>query len=263
MNVRDKTVIVTGSGGDGSGRAIARRFAREGASVIVDDIDESGARETLRLIEAEGGRAAVSVTDVRSEAAVREMILSAERSFGPLAVLVNNAGPAYHPREPLEYWREMIETDLLGTAYATRNGIDAMRRHGGGGAIVNMTSISALPFGGDDASDVPAYDASKAGIIRLTAGLAGLAKTDGIRVNCLAPGWIASHGPREYWESLTPEERLAQGVPSRILSVDDVAGAIFRLATDESLFGRVMVWHSEDVPRFIPFGDRGYASLEL
>jgi NAD(P)-dependent dehydrogenase (short-subunit alcohol dehydrogenase family) len=98
--------------------------------------------------------------------------------------------------------------------------------------------------------------------MRLTAGLAGLAKTDGIRVNCLAPGWIASHGPREYWESLTPEERLAQGVPSRILSVDDVAGAIFRLATDESLFGRVMVWHSEDVPRFIPFGDRGFASLE-
>jgi NAD(P)-dependent dehydrogenase (short-subunit alcohol dehydrogenase family) len=140
MNVRDKTVIVTGSGGDGSGRATARRFAREGASVIVDDIDESGARETLRLIEAEGGRAAVSVTDVRSEAAVREMIQSAERSFGPLAVLVNNAGPGYHPGEPLEHWRDMIETDLLGTAYVTRYGIDAMRRHGGGGAIVDLSA---------------------------------------------------------------------------------------------------------------------------
>jgi NAD(P)-dependent dehydrogenase (short-subunit alcohol dehydrogenase family) len=190
------------------------------------------------------------------------MIESAERSFGPLAVLVNNAGPEYFPREPLEHWADMIQIDLLGTAFATRHAIEAMRRHRDGGAIVNMTSISALSFGGEEAADVPAYDACKAGIMRLTACLAGLAGSDGIRVNCLAPGWIASHGPREYWESLTPQERKDQGVPSRLLSVDEIAGAIFRLATDETLAGRVMVWHSEDVPRLIPFGDRGYESLE-
>jgi NAD(P)-dependent dehydrogenase (short-subunit alcohol dehydrogenase family) len=262
MEIAGKTVIVTGAGGDGSGRAIARRFARGGALVVADDIDVRGAQETVGLIAAEGGQAIVSRTDVRSEEAVREMIVFAERTFGPLAVLVNNASAKYHPDEPLEYWRETIETDLLGIVYATRYAIEAMRRSGLGGAIVNIGSISALPFGGESASDVPAYDAAKAGVMRLTTGLADLAASDRIRVNCLTPGWIASVDPRTYWESLTPQERAARGVPSRMLSLDEVADMVLRLATDEALFGRVVVWQSEDVPRLIPPGDRGYASLD-
>ena len=262
MKIRDKTVIVTGAGGDGSGRAIARRFARDGALVVVNDVDEHGVRDTMTVIERDGGRAAISHADVRSETEVRDLIEFAERTFGPLTVLVNNASARYHPGEPLEYWRETIETDLLGAVFATRLAIDAMRKSGLGGAIVSMSSISALPYGGDDAADVPAYDAAKAGLIRLTTGRAWLADSDRIRVNCLVPGWIASVGPRAFWESLTPEERQKRGVPSRMLSLDEVAGAILKLATDETLSGRVLVWHSEDAPRLIPFADRGYAALD-
>jgi 3-oxoacyl-[acyl-carrier protein] reductase len=261
MDVLKKAVIVTGAGSDGCGRAIARRFAHDGAPVVVADVDERGLRETVGLIVREGGRAAASRTDMGSEEAVRELIGLAEKSFGSVGVLVNMASPAYHPEEPLGNWRETIEIDLLGTVYATRYAIESMRRSDGG-AIINMGSISALPFGGETTSDVAAYDAAKAGVMRLTANLAWLAQSDGIRVNCLTPGWIASKGPREYWESLSPEERLTRGVPSRLLSLDEVADMVVRLATDRTLFGRIIVWQSEDVPKLIPVGDRGYEALE-
>src|SRR5947209_7995995 len=91
MNLRGKTAIVTGSGGDGSGRAIARRFAREGAVVIVSDINEAGGAETVGQIEADGGTGQFHRTDVRDEQQVRELIGFAERTFGGLDVLVNNA----------------------------------------------------------------------------------------------------------------------------------------------------------------------------
>ena len=98
-------------------------------------------------------------------------------------------------------------------------------------------------------------------MIRLTTTLAGLAGTDGIRVNCLAPGWIATDGPRQYWKSLTPAQRVERGVPSKLLKTSDVAGAVVRLAADRSLAGRVLVWWSEDEPRLVQWSDRGYAEL--
>ena len=102
---------------------------------------------------------------------------------------------------------------------------------------------------------------AKAGLIRMTTRLASLAKTDKIRVNCLAPGWIATDGPRQYWESLTPSERVERGVPSRLLSTEQVAEAVVRLADDTSLAGRVLVWWSEEAPQLIQWGDRGYRDL--
>ena len=255
-------MIVTGAGSDGCGRAIAIRLACEGGAVVVDDIDEAGAAETVRRIESGGGRAMVAACDVRSDDGARALIALAERSFGAPAVVVNNASAPYHPDEPLEHWREAIETDLLGPVCLTRRAIDAMRADGRGGAIVNMCSISALPFGGIKTSAVPAYDAAKAGLMHLTTNLAGLAQTDNIRVNCLVPGWMASKGPREYWESLTPEERKARRVPSRLLSLDEVADIVLRLATDETLYGRAVVWQSEEAPALIPVGDRGHAAFE-
>jgi hypothetical protein len=83
-------------------------------------------------------------------------------------------------------------------------------------------------------------------------------------VNCLAPGWIATDGPRQYWESLTPADRLERGVSSRLLTPQQIASAVVHLATDQSLAERVMVWWSEDAPRLIQWGDRGYRDfLEL
>jgi NAD(P)-dependent dehydrogenase (short-subunit alcohol dehydrogenase family) len=77
-------------------------------------------------------------------------------------------------------------------------------------------------------------------------------------VNCLAPGWIATDGPRQYWESLTPAQRIERGVPSRLLTTTEVATAVLRLAADETLAGRVVLWWSEDAPRLITWTDRGY-----
>ncbi len=133
-----------------------------------------------------------------------------------------------------------------------------MRRAGQGGAIVNVSSISALWHGRRTPAGAPVYDAAKAGLLRLTTGLAELAKTDKIRVNCLAPGWIATDGPRQYWESLTPEQREERGIPARLLTTAQIADAAVRLATDDSLAGRVLFWWSDDEPKLIEWGDRGY-----
>jgi NAD(P)-dependent dehydrogenase (short-subunit alcohol dehydrogenase family) len=253
---------VTGAGGTGCGRAVALRFARDQYPVVVADLKEAGGCETVGLIEARGGKAIFSRTDVREEEQVRKMIALAERTFGGLGVLVNNAsGPVFRPDEPLEYWREMVSTDLLGTLYATRSAIESMR-HTGGGAIVNIASISALWHGRRNAG-APAYDVAKAGVIRLTTALSPVVGKDGIRVNCLAPGWIATDGPRQYWESLTPDERRERGVPATLLMPEQVADAVVRLATDESLTGRVLLWWSEDAPRLIAWGDRGYEDAEV
>jgi NAD(P)-dependent dehydrogenase (short-subunit alcohol dehydrogenase family) len=252
----NRAVIVTGGGGAGCGRSIALRFAHGGAAVIVSDIDEAAGQDTVCLIEGNGGRAAFCRADVRDEAQVRDLVSFAETTFGGVAVLVNNAS-SVHGGEGIDTWTDPVETDLLGSLYATRWAIEAMRR-GRGGAIVNIASISALWHGRKTPGGLPGYDVAKAGMIRMTTRLASLAETDGIRVNCLAPGWIATGGVRQYWESLTASERAVRGVPSRLLTPDQIAEAVVRLAEDRSLAGRVLVWWSEDAPRLIAWGDRGY-----
>lgn len=256
MSDERRVVVVTGAGGSGCGRAIAARFACAGAPVVVSDINEAGGHDTVQLIERSGGRAAFCRADDRKESEVRDLISFAETTYGGLRVLVNNAS-APHGGEGIEDWMEAVETDLLGTIYATRWAIEAMRRSGGG-AIVNIASISALWHGRNTPGGFPGYDVAKVGMIRMTTRLASLAKKDNIRVNCLAPGWIATDEVRLYWESLTPAERIEYGVPSRLLSVDQVSQAVMRLAADRSLMGRVLVWWSEDEPRLIKWGDRGY-----
>lgn len=259
MEVHGKAVIVTGAGADGSGRAICRQFARAGGLVVVSDVDEAGGEETILQIQGEGGRAIFCRCDVGKEDQVRALIAFAERHFGPLAVMVNNAsGPDIRPDEPLEHWTLNFPTDVYGTMYGTRLAIDALRR-AGGGAIVNMTSITGLWHG--RRNPPTGYDLAKAAVIRLTTALGWLSE-ENIHVNCLAPGWIASAHVRGYWNSLTPDQRVERGAPSRLLSLHEVAEAVFRLATDDSLAGRVMVWWSESSPGLIPWGDQGYTSLE-
>jgi NAD(P)-dependent dehydrogenase (short-subunit alcohol dehydrogenase family) len=256
MLPEDRVVLVTGAGGSGCGRAISTRFAATGAAIVAADIDETGGNETVRAIERTGGRAAFFRTDVRNEAQVEQLVSFAEATFGGVSILVNNAS-APHGDLAIDGWMDAIETDLLGALYATRRAIEAMRR-GRGGAIVNIASISALWHGRQTPGGFPGYDVAKAGMIRMTTWLAHLAETDRIRVNCLAPGWIATDEVRQYWESLTPAERVARGVPARLLTTDQIADAVVRLAENQSLAGRVLVWWSESEPRLIGWGDRGY-----
>jgi NAD(P)-dependent dehydrogenase (short-subunit alcohol dehydrogenase family) len=258
MLLRERTAIVTGSGGSGCGRAIALRLAREGAAVIVSDTNIAGGEETLRLIQTFGGRAAFRPADMRQETQIRDLVAFAASEFGPLGVLVNNATAPFAHGYEMENWLRTVETDFVGPLLATRYAVEAMRQAGQGGAIVNISSISALWHGRRISSGAPVYDAAKAGLLRLTTGLAEFAKTDNIRINSLAPGWIATDGPRQYWESLTPEQRSERGVPSRLLTTEQIAGVVVRLATDESLAGRVVFWWSDEEPKLLAWGDRGY-----
>src|SRR5262249_49121792 len=193
--------------------------------------------------------------DVRNESQVRDLVSFAEATFGGVSVLINNAS-APHGGEAIAEWTDSIETDLLGAIYATRYAIEAMRR-GGGGSIVNIASISALWHGRMAPGGFPGYDVAKIGMIRMTTRLASLAEKDAIRVNCLAPGWIATHEVRQYWESLTPAERVERGAPSRLLTVDQISEAVMRLASDRSLAGRVPGWGVAGGPP--PFHSRPYA----
>lgn len=257
MTVERQVAIVTGAGGTGCGRAIALRLAHDGAAVVVSDINDAGGYDTVQAIERAGGLASFVHADVRRESDARDLVSFAEATFGRVSVLINNASATHSVGDGLEHWMESVETDLLGTIYATRWAIEAMRR-GGGGAIVNIASISALWHGRKTPGGFSGYDVAKAGMIRMTTRLAHLADQDGIRVNCLAPGWIATDGPRQYWDSLTPAERLERGVPSRLLTVDEISQAVVRLVEDRSLAGRVLVWWSEGSPHLIQWGDRGY-----
>jgi NAD(P)-dependent dehydrogenase (short-subunit alcohol dehydrogenase family) len=259
MTNERRAVIVTGAGGAGCGRSISARFARGGAPVLVSDIDEAGGLETVRQIEQSGGRAAFYRADVRRDAEVRDLVSFAETTFGGVEVLVNNAS-APHGGDAIDSWTDALETDLLGALHATRWAIEVMKR-GGGGAIVNIASISALWHGRNTAGGFAGYDVAKAGMIRMTTRLAALAQTDNIRVNCLAPGWIGTAELRQHWDPLTPAERASRGMPSKLLTTDEISGAVVRLAEDRSLAGRVLVWWSEDAPRLIEWADRGYRNF--
>src|SRR5512143_810092 len=147
MKVR--SALVTGAGGVGCGRAIARRLAKKGAKVVVCDLDELGAHETVRLIEKEGGHAMVRGCDVRVAQDVEETVAFAARDLGGLDLLVNDASAPYRPEAPLDNWTDTIATDRLGTMTATRAAIAAMKakNRGSGGAIANLGSTSALSHG--------------------------------------------------------------------------------------------------------------------
>jgi len=252
-------VVVTGSGGTGCGREIAIRFARE-FPVVVSDINETGGHETVRLIESTGGRGVFRKTDVSDEAQARGLMEFAESEFGGISILVNNASSPAHSEQGIGGWGPPLQTDLFGTIHATRYAIEAMRRQGGG-SIVNIASISALWHGRKTPGGFSGYDVAKAAVLRLTTVLAREVAAHGIRINCFAPGWIATDGPRQYWESLSAEERVQRGVPSRLLSIPEVAEMVHRITADESLNGRIVIWWSEDPPRLVEWGDRGYRDL--
>ena len=260
MVLTDRIAIVTGSGGPGCGRSVARRLAREGCCVVVSDINGDGAEETRRLIESDGGRVAVLHANVRVESEVAALIAFAEHTFGGLDIVVNNASAPFRPGRPMEHWAEIMEADLLGPIYAVLHARPAFARRGGG-VIINFGSTSAVGHGYKHCP-VPAYDVAKAGVMRLTTTLAGLRETERTRVNCIVPDWVATPEVKEYWDALSADERRARCVPAVLTSLDEIAQAVVDLITDDTLAGRVMVWWSGQQPGLIPVGDRGHAGLE-
>ncbi len=259
MDLNGKVAIVTGSGGLGSGRAEARRFAALGAAVVVCDVDEPGGRETVRLIEQAGGRSAFIRADLGVESDIRALFAFAETTFGGLDVLVNNASAPYALQGPLVGWFDALQVDLIGPMHATLLAIEAMRRRGGG-TIVNIGSTSAVGHGRKH-SKSPGYDVAKAGVMRLTTTLTWLAD-EKIRVNCLVPDWVSTPEVQGYVDSLTPHERREQGVPETLTTLDEIADAVVELATNAQLAGRIMIWWNGQPRKLISREDLGYAALE-
>lgn len=260
MHLQGKVAIVTGSGGEGSGRAHALRLAREGCRVVVADISASGGQETVRRIAAAGGAAAFHRCDVGVAAEVAATVELAQERFGGLDILINNASAPYRPRSPIEEWFETLQVDLLGAIHGLQYAAPAIAR-GGGGVIVNVGSTSALGHGPGHAN-APAYDVAKIGVVRLTTTAADLYAGAGIRINCLVPAWVATPEVETYWDALTPQERRERGAPDSLLSLDEIAAAALALIADDSLTGRILVCWNGRPPALIPIGDPGYAALE-
>jgi NAD(P)-dependent dehydrogenase (short-subunit alcohol dehydrogenase family) len=259
MNLPEKIAIITGAGGGGCGRAVARRLGREGCRVVVSDLDEIEAQETVRQIETEGGQAIAVRCDVSRDSDLLALFQTAESTFGGVDIVVNNAGPEFGGG-PLDHWDRTIDATLLSAMRGTLWGIDALRRRGGG-AIVNFGSTSALGHGRKH-SPWPGYDVAKAGVMRLTTTLAGLGEKESIRVNCLVPAWIATEEVAAYVATVRPDEREARGVPKTLITLEQIGDAVVRLITDESLAGRLLVYWNDQPPRLIAASDPGYAAFE-
>ncbi len=186
MLLRGKVAIVTG-GGRGIGRAIAKRFACEGAAVLLAARTEAEIRQVALEIESGGGKAIAVVADVSREADCERIVLTARNEFGAIHILVNNAS-MYGPVQPVEKissseWDEVIAVNLRGPFLLSRLVLPEMYKQRDG-AIVNITSIAAKAAFQLNSP----YAASKAGLIGLTHTLAAEAARKGVRVNAISPG---------------------------------------------------------------------------
>jgi NAD(P)-dependent dehydrogenase (short-subunit alcohol dehydrogenase family) len=249
VDVAGKTALVTGAGA-GIGRVIALRIAREGAAVVVNDVDEPTGSQTVADIAEAGGRASFAQADVTQDAELEAAVTLAERTFGGLDILVNNAGgfpyPVF-PEAPLEHWSRSVELNLRSTMAAIHFAVPVLQRNGGG-AIVNIASSAGLGLAPHPA---PEYAVAKAGIMRLTACLAPLAQR-GIRVNCVCPHTVGTPAVRQRIAELQADgEELPGPLQDVLLQPEEVTDAVVDFITDESAAGRVLVLFGGQPPRLL------------
>ncbi|MGH7386758.1 MAG: SDR family NAD(P)-dependent oxidoreductase, partial [Candidatus Rokuibacteriota bacterium] len=202
-----RVAIVTGGGaagdGIGNGRAACILLARSGTAVLVVDRDEKLARRTVEMISGEGGKASALAVDVTDEAHCAAMVRAAVTRYGRLDFLVNNVGIGSRGsvvEEKPETWRRVMQVNVETMFLASKAAVPEMIRTARGGAIVNISSISALRPRG-----LTTYSASKGAVIALSRAMAVDHGPDGIRVNCIAPGPV--YTPMVYAGGMTPAAR--------------------------------------------------------
>jgi NAD(P)-dependent dehydrogenase (short-subunit alcohol dehydrogenase family) len=237
MRLKDKVALITGAG-SGIGRESALLFAREGASVVVADVVEEAGRETVSAIEASGGRAVFVRSDVSRAADVRAMVEAAEKSYGNLDVLFNNAGifPAADG-SVLETdeatWDFVMSVNLKGVFLGCKYGIPALLRSGGG-SIVNTASFVALMGA---ATPQIAYTASKGGVLSMTREIAVEFARRGIRANAICPGPVETPLLAELFsDPARRARRMVHIPPGRLARPEEIARAALFLASDESSY---------------------------
>ena len=233
----ERTALITGAG-SGIGRETALLFASEGANVVVADRDGEGARVTALAIADAGGRAHAVTVDVAQAAAVAAAVAEAERTYGALHVLFNNAG--IFPDEdglpvdtPETVWERVIDVNLKGVFLGCKFGIPALLR-AGGGSIINTASFVAV-IGAATAQI--AYTASKGGVLAMTREIAVAYAKQGIRANALCPGPVDTPLLQQLLADPAARARRLVHVPmGRLAQAGEIARAALFLASDESSY---------------------------
>jgi NAD(P)-dependent dehydrogenase (short-subunit alcohol dehydrogenase family) len=236
MLLQDKTAIVTG-GGSGIGRAIALAYAREGANVVVSDIDEEGGKETLRLMrdKTPNSEAIFLRADAGSPEDNEKLVQAAVERFGALHVACNNAGIGGELKPvgelSVEGWNKVVGVNLSGVFYAMRAQIPRLLE-AGGGAVVNIASI----LGQVGTAGASGYVAAKHGVVGLTKTAALEYSAQGIRINAVGPGYIET----PLLTNALPEEAMGPLVQlhpiGRLGQSEEVAELVVWLSSDRASF---------------------------
>lgn len=234
--IQEKAGLVTGAG-SGIGRATAKRFAEEGAQVVVADVDEEGGRETVTEIEDQGGDAIFVEADVTEESDVKQMVEETVDTYGQLDFAHNNAGigaemvPLTEQTE--DTWDSLYEINLKGVWRCLKEEIPVMLENGGG-AIVNTSSVSGL--GGD--KNMTPYNSTKHGVVGLTRSAALEFSGEGVRVNAVCPGVIETPMVKQLQDTAPEDlEQMVIGRPmNRLGRPEEVASAVVWLCSDDASF---------------------------
>ena len=231
MRLNNKIAIVTGAG-RGIGRAVALRFAEEGARVVVDDVNDALGTETVAAITDAGGEALFVNADVSNAGDAQRLMTETVDTYGTVDILVNNA--ICSTADVLNNnWEANLAVALQGTSHCSNSVIPVMRE-AGGGSIVNIASVNGLI----GLQAIHAYSAAKGGVIALTRSMAVAHGKDNIRINCICPGTIQT----EVWEPMierNPQilDEITPWYPlGRIGQPVDIANAALFLASDEASF---------------------------
>ncbi len=230
-----KVALITGAG-SGIGRESSLLFAAEGATVVAVDVNEAAARDTVRDVEAAGGRAIAVRADVVKADDCRAMVEAAEKAYGKLNVLFNNAGimdsrddDAVSTTE--EVWDLTMDINAKGVFLGCKYGIPALRR-AGGGSIINTASLVALM---GSATPQLAYTASKGAVLALTRELAIVHARENIRINALCPGPLRTELLMKFLDTEAKMARRMVHIPmGRFGEAKEIARAALWLASDES-----------------------------